>query len=216
VAAAAAFLFVFPAAYGLGSAVGVYLVGNTGKQTGSFLLTLYGGLGGGLIMSFVQVFSPFLLAPFFSPGMEEPSYSSVLTILLIPSIAATWGFNFTRQLASPRLTWFRGTTLALLLAVCSTLLIDVLAYPRVRAQWQLDRMNSRAAPLAELIEGLKSRDVRVRQAAAKTLGRLGYRAKPALPALADALKDEDEVVRWRARAAIARIESEWKQTVKPE
>jgi pyruvate formate lyase activating enzyme len=40
--------------YGLGSAVGVYLVGSRGKQTGSFLLTLAGGLIGGLVTVFLS------------------------------------------------------------------------------------------------------------------------------------------------------------------
>jgi len=34
------YVFIFPPLYGLATAVGVYLVGNIGKQTGSFLATL--------------------------------------------------------------------------------------------------------------------------------------------------------------------------------
>ena len=43
------FAYVFPPLYGLGSTVGVYLVGTRGKQTGSFILTLAGGFLGGLL-----------------------------------------------------------------------------------------------------------------------------------------------------------------------
>ncbi len=44
------FDLVFPPLYGLGSAVGVYLLGTRGKQTGSFLLTLAGGFVGALVV----------------------------------------------------------------------------------------------------------------------------------------------------------------------
>ncbi|MHC4106261.1 MAG: hypothetical protein ACYSR9_15060, partial [Planctomycetota bacterium] len=52
--AALAFLLmlciVAPPLYVLGSAVGVYLAGNIGKQTGSLLATLGGSVLGGLVM----------------------------------------------------------------------------------------------------------------------------------------------------------------------
>ena len=40
----------FPFLYGFGSAVGVYLIGTRGKQTGSFLLALAGGFLGALVV----------------------------------------------------------------------------------------------------------------------------------------------------------------------
>lgn len=55
------------------------------------------------------------------------------------------------------------------------------------------------------IRGLKSRDRKVRQAAAKVLAELGKEALPALPALSEALKDRDEVVSYRAAKALSNL-----------
>lgn len=98
----AIFACVFPPLYGLGGAVGVYLVGTRGKQTGSFLLTLGGGfLTGLLTLVMISIASYltddelisivfFLLWPFF--------------VLLSPPIVATISFNLTRRYKeSPRL-----------------------------------------------------------------------------------------------------------------
>jgi hypothetical protein len=110
----AAALFVFPTVYGLASTVGVYLVSNRGKQTGSFLLTLGCGLGGGLVMF---VLLPLVLfhtsafdafrRPLPASGPIETIYlivqSVVLlgSVLLIPPITATLGFNLTRRYKEP-------------------------------------------------------------------------------------------------------------------
>ena len=96
---AAIFAYVFPPLYGLGSAVGVYLLGTRGKQTGSFILTLAGGFLGGLLtllmisiginLSDELILIVFLL--FWS-----------LLVLLIPPILATIGFNRTRRYKEPQ------------------------------------------------------------------------------------------------------------------
>jgi len=219
--------YVLPPVYALGAVVGVYLVGKTGKQTGSFTRTLCGGLVGGLAMFLLLPFAFFLACgvsrPLPASGLIEmiswivQSPAILAPAVLIPPIVATLGFNSTRRWGSPRLAWFRGTTLAvLLLAACATLLIEVRTYARDRARGQINRMNSQYARQTELIKGLQSRDARVREAAARALGRRGYEARPAVPALVDALKDEDEVVRQRARAALERIDPNWSRTVKPE
>ena len=90
--------FVFPPVYGLGSTVGVYLLGTRGKQTGSFILTVAGGFLGGLLtllmisiginLSDELILIVFLL--FWS-----------LLVLLIPPILATIGFNRTRRYKEP-------------------------------------------------------------------------------------------------------------------
>jgi hypothetical protein len=95
---AAIFAYVFPPLYGLGSTVGVYLLGTRGKQTGSFILTLAGGFLGGLLtllmisiginLSDELILIVFLL--FWS-----------LLVLLIPPILATIGFNRTRRYKEP-------------------------------------------------------------------------------------------------------------------
>ncbi len=89
--------FVVPPVYGLGSAVGVYLVGNIGKQTGSFLLALGGGFLGGLIM------------PVMLPLTNRLSDVLIVIlfwllwplVLLIPPIMATCGFNSRRRYKEP-------------------------------------------------------------------------------------------------------------------
>ena len=51
------FVIVFATLNGLGSAVGVYIVGTRGKQTGPFALTLVSGYVGGLVVAaFVTFF----------------------------------------------------------------------------------------------------------------------------------------------------------------
>ncbi len=89
--------FAVPPAYGLGGAVGVSLVGNVGKQTGSFLLTLGCGFSGGLIMLVVLV-----LANRLSDVLIVILFWLLLPlVLLIPPIMATLGFNLTRRYKKP-------------------------------------------------------------------------------------------------------------------
>jgi hypothetical protein len=90
--------YVFPPLYGLGSTVGVYLVGSRGNQTGSFILTLAGGILGGLLtllMFSIRIkFSDELILIVFLLFWS-------LLVLLIPPILATIGFNRTRRYKKP-------------------------------------------------------------------------------------------------------------------
>src|SRR3954470_10300000 len=60
-------------------------------------------------------------------------------------------------------------------------------------------------PLPELVRRLKHPDTADRRAAAAALGRLGPKAGPAVPALAEALSDEDLYVRRLAALALGDI-----------
>ncbi len=91
--ALAKMILVLPPVYGLASAVGVYLLGNRGKQTGSFLLTLGSGFVGGLVMIVVSFILPV-------GWRGEATVSAILLlsfVLLIPPIFATIGFNLRRR-----------------------------------------------------------------------------------------------------------------------
>jgi hypothetical protein len=88
------FTIVFSPLYGFGSAVGVYLLGTRGKQTGSFLLTLAGGFVGAIVV----------LLPSFSlffSGKVIVHLVPLLLLLLIPPGMATLGFNLTRRYKEP-------------------------------------------------------------------------------------------------------------------
>ena len=88
------FTIVFSPLYGLGSAVGVYLLGTRGKQTGSFLLTLAGGFVGAigvLLPSFSLFFG----------GKVIVHLIPLLLLSLIPPILATLGFNLRRRYKKP-------------------------------------------------------------------------------------------------------------------
>jgi HEAT repeat protein len=67
------------------------------------------------------------------------------------------------------------------------------------------------ADVAKFIKQLKSKDEIVRLKAAKSLGKLGADAKDAIPALTDALKDDDDDVRSVAKAALAKIKAAIKE-----
>ena len=85
--------FAFPILYGPASAIGVYLVGSRGKQTGSFLLTLVAGFLGGLFTSFIL---------WVSVSLSLQLLSKLIALgLLIPPIVATYGFNRTRRYKEP-------------------------------------------------------------------------------------------------------------------
>ena len=83
------FFFVFPAVNGL-SAVGVYLVGSRGEQTGSFLMTLFCGFVGGIVAVIASL--QFLF------NVEMILLS--LPLLLIAPLVETIGFNMTRRYKS--------------------------------------------------------------------------------------------------------------------
>jgi len=95
---AAKFAYVFPPLYGLGSAVGVYLVGTRGKQTGSFILTLAGGFLGGLLTLLM-----FSIGIYISDELILIVFLLFwsLLVLLIPPILATVGFNLRRRYKEP-------------------------------------------------------------------------------------------------------------------
>jgi len=86
-------LLAFPMLYGPASAIGVYLVGRRGTQTDSFLATLGWGCLGGLIM-LPMLFGAVMLSRVIV-GVEK--IVLWVLVLLIPPIAATWGFNWTRR-----------------------------------------------------------------------------------------------------------------------
>jgi hypothetical protein len=97
----ALFVSCFPPLYVLGSAVGVYLVGSIGKQKGSLLATLGGGLFGGIVIVILV----------FTGGDGDKSVGTAEKIViwgflsLIGPVMATIGFNLTRRykkLPSPR------------------------------------------------------------------------------------------------------------------
>ena len=86
-------LLVFPMVYGPSSAIGVYLVGRRGTQTDSFLATLGWGCLGGLVM-LVMLPLVFLLSGVLIVGVEKiVAWSLWALALLIPPIAAAYGFN---------------------------------------------------------------------------------------------------------------------------
>ena len=90
---------IIPPAYGLASAVGVYLVGNRGTQTGSFLWTLGCGFAGGLvIMGMRGVIHSFYWSYWFP---SVPGWAFVPLLLLIPPLTATCAFNWTRRCKEP-------------------------------------------------------------------------------------------------------------------
>ena len=91
---------VTPAVYGIAGAVGVYLVGSRGKQTGSFLVTLVFGFLAGLLklamLPLTKLLPEMLIVILFC------SFGPL--VLLVPPIAATIGFNLTRRYKEPVLT----------------------------------------------------------------------------------------------------------------
>ena len=94
-------VIIFAPLYGLGSAVGVYLVGNIGKQTGPFLLTLGCGLLGGLVM-LPMLFGAGMLARVLIVGVERiVAWTFWVLILLVPPIIATFGFDSSRRCKEP-------------------------------------------------------------------------------------------------------------------
>ena len=76
---------------------------------------------------------------------------------------------------------------------------------RPRRWWLHSRMTTTDDPLPDLIRALRSRVVADRTRAAKDLGRLGWLAREALPALVRALEDEEGKVREAAAHAIGQM-----------
>ena len=113
--AALGYMFlVVPPVYGLGSAVGVYLVGSRGKQTGSFLATLGWDLLAGfiaLLILYVSLRLQTMLAVAQSSSLmivgsmvelqKIIRWVRWVIVLLIPPILATLGFNLTHRYEKP-------------------------------------------------------------------------------------------------------------------
>ena len=93
----AMFVLVFPPLSGLGSAVGVHLLGSRGKQTGSFLATLVGGFLGGLVAVLLYFYAS--AAWNMMLGIEKIVLWALIS--LIPPILATVGFNLRRRYKEP-------------------------------------------------------------------------------------------------------------------
>lgn len=93
----AMFVLVFPPLYGPGSAVGVYLVGNRGNETSSFLQTLGCGFLGGLFMLVMIPVSSVLSRVLIVRGERIVLLALLASVLLIPPIFATIGFNSRRR-----------------------------------------------------------------------------------------------------------------------
>ena len=91
--------FGFPIGYILGNTAGVYIVGNTGNETGSFLATLGGSILGiaGAVAALELLYNPYF-------GLENHYEDDILIATLFlagPPIGATVGFNKTRRYKSP-------------------------------------------------------------------------------------------------------------------
>lgn len=74
--------------YPIGSALGVYIVGDTGDETGSFVATLCGSLLGASL-SYAAILLRIL-----------PSPLSYVSFFAVPPICACIGFNMTRRYKS--------------------------------------------------------------------------------------------------------------------
>src|SRR5262245_24416190 len=65
-----------------------------------------------------------------------------------------------------------------------------------------------AAKVADYVKSLKSKNATVRKQVAVALGEMGSKAKSAVPALREALRDADEGVQAAAAAALEKISGE--------
>ena len=96
-----AFLFLIlffaccPLLYGIGCALGVYLIGSIGKQTGSFSVSLVGGF----LLGFIVVLPS--LSLFGSRKVTVDLVPSLL-LFLLPPIAATICFNLNLRYKEPQ------------------------------------------------------------------------------------------------------------------
>ncbi len=76
----------------LGSATGVYIVGVSGEQTGSFLATMGGaavGLGVGIVVALI------------TEAVSDRQGIAEIVLFTAPTICATIGFNLTRRYDPP-------------------------------------------------------------------------------------------------------------------
>jgi len=82
----------FLLAYPIGSAIGVYIVGNIGNETGSFGTTLGGSISGILI---------WIICAIGASNGDMPSIVPITVFFAAPPIFATIGFNETRRYKTP-------------------------------------------------------------------------------------------------------------------
>jgi hypothetical protein len=96
------FFIYFPPLAGLVRAVGVYLVGSIGKQTGSFVLTFLVGGFLDVLSMFVLFFLIYVLCNDLIVVEGKVLISRLLVIvLLVPPIFAILAFNLTRRYKQP-------------------------------------------------------------------------------------------------------------------
>ena len=94
----AMFFLFFPPLAGLVRAVGVYLIGSIGKQTGLFVLTfLVGGFLDVLCMYVMFFLMPVLGRAFIEEGGTIFVSRLVVIVLFVPPIFAILAFNLTRR-----------------------------------------------------------------------------------------------------------------------
>ncbi len=86
--------------------------------------------------------------------------------------------------------------------------VVVLAALEVRAAFAQLPVKPLARSVEDLIQDLGHFDARARESAARTLGKLGDRARPAVDALASTLADEDHGVRHEAARALRALAPE--------
>jgi len=89
---------VTPGLYGIAGAVGVYLLGSRGNETGSLLLTLAFGFFAGLLK-----LAMFPLVRHLPEMLGIVLFCSFGPLLIVPPIVATIGFNLTRRYKEPLL-----------------------------------------------------------------------------------------------------------------
>ena len=95
-------VFVLLILYGPACAIGVYLLGTRGRQTGLFLATLGFGLIGGFAMLFMLIPVTFLSAALIVGAENIVRWMLWILVSLIPPIMATLGFNLTRRYKKPK------------------------------------------------------------------------------------------------------------------
>jgi WD40 repeat protein/HEAT repeat protein len=83
---------------------------------------------------------------------------------------------------------------------------DASAYTRLYAAEALWKIDNDPAAVAAMVADLKDTNLQVRQGAASALGRFGVGAKAAVPALTEALQDENSFVRSRVALALWQID----------
>jgi len=98
-------LVVVAVTYSLGSAIGVYLVGNIGDRTASFVATWVGSFAGGIVGIGIYVWDsmpPSVVALYLSRYLSSRYWPIVILSLLAAPTGAIIGFNLTRRYKSLR------------------------------------------------------------------------------------------------------------------